>query len=122
MTSDTAVAVNAAPSYDPDEEEGSLAFHWLCGRSDGLDCRTAEGALLPMRMTNSSLPGVKLQAVVGDSLCYTFTLSVSKGARVASTSTTVSAFIINVLFERQGLTCRRRRPAWPLKRRLALRR
>ena len=91
VTSDTAVAVNAGPSYDPDEESGSLAFRWLCGRSDGLDCRTAEGALLPTRMTNSSLAGVKLQAVVGDSLCYTFTLSVSKGARVASTSTTVSA-------------------------------
>ena len=98
MTSDTAVEVNAEPSFDPDEEEGSLAFHWLCSRSDGLDCRTAEGALLPSRMTNSSLAGVKLQALVGDSLCYTFTLSLSKGARVASTSTTVSAFIINVLF------------------------
>ena len=102
VTSDTAVAVNAGPSYDPDEESGSLAFRWLCGRSDGLDCRTADGALLPTRMTNMSLTGLKLQAVEGASLCYTFTLSLSKGGRVASSSTTVSAFIINVLFERQG--------------------
>ena len=102
VTSDTAVAVNAGPSYDPDEESGSLAFRWLCGRSDGLDCRTADGALLPTRMTNMSLTGLKLQAVEGASLCYTFTLSLSKGGRVASSSTTVSAFIINVMFERQG--------------------
>jgi hypothetical protein len=118
VTSDTAVAVNAGPSYDPDEESGSLAFRWLCGRSDGLDCRTAEGALLPTRMTNSSLAGVKLQAVVGDSLCYTFTLSLSKGGRVASSSTTVSAFIINVLFERQGGFGPAGRWTRPLKRRL----
>jgi hypothetical protein len=87
------VAVNAAPSYDPDEEEGSLAFRWLCGRSDGLDCRTAQGELLPSRMTNSSLAGLKLQAVAGGSLCYTFTLSVAKGGRVASSSTTVREHI-----------------------------
>jgi hypothetical protein len=102
VTSDTAVAINAEPSYDPDAEEGSLAFHWRCSRGDGLDCRSADGAFLPMRMTNSSLAGLKLQAAEGDSLCYTFTLSLTKGGRVASTSTTVSAFIINVLFEREG--------------------
>ena len=85
-----AVALNAAPSYDPDAEPGAMAFRWLCSRSDGLDCRSAQGALLPSRMTNSSLAGIRLQAVEGDTLCYTFTMSVTKGARVASTSTTVS--------------------------------
>ena len=85
-----AVALNAAPSYDPDAEQGDMTFRWLCSRSDGLDCRTAQGTLLSSRMTGSSLAGIRLQAVEGDTLCYTFTMSVTKGARVASTSTTVS--------------------------------
>jgi hypothetical protein len=69
-----------------------MSYDWRCSRDDGLDCRDASGALLSSRLTTSALEYQLQGASEGNPYIvqYTFELTVSKGYRSSSTSTTIT--------------------------------
>jgi hypothetical protein len=69
-----------------------MRFRWSCVRDDGLNCRTADGALLPLELVAAAMPVMRLQAVESGNLVYTFAVAVSKLDRVATVSTNVTIF------------------------------
>lgn len=63
-TEDVPITLDASPSFDPDSETGDMSFQWRCTRSDGEECRTADGALLPVRLTDPVLGPLNLQVIL----------------------------------------------------------
>jgi hypothetical protein len=91
-TEQSTILLDGSVSLDPDEDATSMSYRWRCSRDDGLDCRDASGTLLSSRLTGSSLEYQLQGAPEGNPYIvqYTFELTVSKGYRSASTSTTIT--------------------------------
>ena len=76
------VALDASASSDPDAEPGSLLFAWACADSRGGSCSFTNGTALAAGATVQLL-----QLAVGT---YAVSLTVSKGNRTASVSTSLT--------------------------------
>ncbi|KAK3265299.1 hypothetical protein CYMTET_26006 [Cymbomonas tetramitiformis] len=86
---DSEVVLDAAGSFDPDGEPGEMRFDWSCTRvGESERCRNRNETLLP---TSWSAPTLHLSLQGSpEGLVYTFVLKVSKGAREAVTTVTVT--------------------------------
>ncbi|KAK3274023.1 hypothetical protein CYMTET_17771 [Cymbomonas tetramitiformis] len=84
------VELNAAKSYDPDDEPGEMVYTWRCVRLEALEssCRDSSGALLPAYM---STPQLSLELAGSQSgALYQLTCTITKAERSAEASTTVT--------------------------------